>query len=406
MVNKFYYPRGGTERYFFSLSELLRKEGHKVIPFSTLHEKNLDSEYSSYFLPELDFEKVFRKGRLSAAIGLRNKVLYSFESKRKIGSLIEREKPDIAHLHNIHYHITPSILPVLKDNGIRIVWTLHDYTIICPDTHFLSDGKVCEECKNSRYYRAVFKRCKRGSFGASLVAGFGAYMYRWMGLYDLVDLFLCPSDFLRKKMIEYGFDEKRLITIPNFVENMPLTEPDNNSYILYLGRLSREKGVKTFLGAAEKIPYINFKIIGDGLQRETLEGMIKEKGLSNIELLGERRREEVYSFISKALFVIIPSQWYENCPYSILESFLLGKTVIASSIGGIPELVDNGIDGLLFDPGNDEDLVRKIKYLLSNKDTLGLMGKRAGEKVRSLYNPEIHYERILKAYNMALGIIV
>lgn len=404
MVNKFYYPRGGSERYFFSLSDLLREKGHKVIPFSTVHEKNLDTEYSSYFLPELDFENFFRKGRLSAALSLRSKVLYSFEAKKMIGSLINRERPDIAHIHNIHYHITPSILTVLKEKGIPIIWTLHDYVIICPNANFLSNGNICEECFNGRYYRAVFKRCKKGSLVASLVAGLGAYLYRWMGLYNIVDLFLCPSDFMRKKMIEYGFDEERFITIPNFIEiDTAIPRTDNKDYILYLGRLSEEKGVKTFIRVAEKIPSIDFKILGDGPQREMLEEMVREKNLTNIEFSGKRNREEVYNLISDALFVIVPSEWYENYPYSILESFLLGKPVIASRIGGIPELVDDGINGLLFEPGNEEDMAKKIKHLLSDKDDINQMGKKAREKVERSYNSEIHYERIMGIYNLVLN---
>ncbi len=404
MVNKFYYPRGGTERYLFSLSGLLREKGHKVIPFSTFHEKNIDTEYSSYFLLGVDFDEFFKKGILSAATGLRTNALYSFEARKKLESLIKRERPDIAHLHNIHYHITPSILPILKEKDIPIIWTLHDYALICPNSHFLSDGKICEACSNGRYYRPILERCKRGSFGASLIAGFGAYLYRWMGLYNLVDLFLCPSDFLRKKMIEYGFDSKRLITIPNFLEiDIPVPSYGNKAYVLYFGRLSEEKGVETLIKSAEKIPYLNFKFVGDGPQGRILKEMVKERGLTNVQFLGELKRKELYSLITEALFVIIPSVWYENCPYSILESFLLGKPVIASEIGGIPELVDDGIDGLLFEPGNDEDLAAKIKQLLSDKDSLKQMGERARAKVERLYSPEVHYERIVRAYNMVLS---
>jgi glycosyltransferase involved in cell wall biosynthesis len=404
IANKYFYRKGGDCTYTFSLMNLLEEHGHQVVPFSMQHELNIESEYSKYFVSEIDFVKSLDKPSVSKAFRVSSRSIYSLEAKKKIESLIEDTKPDIVHLQNIHQHITPSILHSIKKYDIPVVWTLHDYMLICPNHSFLSHGRVCEKCLGGKYYKAIFEKCKKGSLGATCIASIQPYIYKFIKIYDLVDKFIAPSQFLKDKMIEYGFHESKIEHISNFLNVINFTpSTENSGYFIYAGQLSEAKGIRTLIKSMESISKGTLLVLGEGELLNELNRYVEDRGIGNVKFLGRKSGDELESLFRNAMFLIMPSEWYENCPYSILEAFAYAKPVIASRIGGIPELVDDGVNGLLFEKGNVEELRDKINHLLNNTQLLKTMGIKAREKVEREYNSEIHYERIMEVYKKSLS---
>ena len=404
LVNSFYYYRGGDCVYMFGLSNLLQKMGkHQVVCFAMKHPLNLPSKYSEFFVPEIDLLKELKKGGLRSGIRVLTRAIYSNEAKKYLTELLNKYPVDIAHIQNIHGHITSSILHILRKRNIPIVWTLHDYFLLCPNTTFFLKNRVCEACKGKKFYKVVLKRCRKDSFKASLVVMLEEYIQRILGLLKLVDFFIAPSKFLRDKMIEYGFCPDKVIHIPNFIEEKNIKSSSNNtSYIVYSGRLSYEKGVETLIEAVSLSNQGKVLIAGDGPLRSSLEKLSHEVSPGKVKFLGHLNRERLQTVIKKAACIVIPSKWYENFPYSILEAFALGKPVIASRIGGIPEMVRDYETGLLFNPGDEKDLWSKIQWMLNHPKEREEMGKRARELVRKEYNPQLHYNRIMEVYRMAI----
>ncbi len=265
LVNNFYYNRGGDCTYLFSLKSLLEKKGHKVIIFSMHHPENFESEYSKYFVSHINYAEMVKNKSLSSGIRVLFRSIYSIEAKRKLETLIEEERPDIAHLNNIRQHVTTSILTTLKKSRIPVVWTLHDYQIICPNISFLAKGEICERCKKRKYYWPIIVRCKKESFLASTMAAMEHSAQMIMKMYDSVDVFISPSNFLKNKLIEYGLDKDRIMCLNNFNDLDESTATGGaGDYYIYVGRLERVKGVKTLIDAALKLKTGRLKIVGDG----------------------------------------------------------------------------------------------------------------------------------------------
>ncbi len=409
LINKFYYLRGGTERYCFDVSGLLRKKGHTVIPFSMAHERNVESEYTPYFVDEISLERSADWRRPMTSIKAAGKAIYSSEARYKLEQLIRHEKPDLAYLHNIHHQISLSILPLLKRHGIPVIWRLHDYSLFCPNSLFYSQGSICEACSGGRYYQIVLRHCRRGSRAASLVACLGSYVDRWLRLADYVDLYIAPSQFLSDKMVQHGLDRDRLVVQPNFLQPGlfdPAPPPaipakgatDGGGYLLFFGRLSREKGVTTLVEAVAHVPGSRLVIAGDGPQRRELEALARGAAGGRIEFTGHQASEQLRATLRGASLVAVPSAWYENCPYTILEAFAAGKPVIASNIGGIPELVRDGQDGLLFPPGHAGELAACIRALTGDDQLRQRLGQSAWKKVEEQYGPEQHYAGLMELF--------
>ncbi len=404
IVNSFHYYRGGDCVYTFELSNTLQQiGGHKVIDFAMHYPGNVPSEYSEFFVPEIDLPKELARGGLRSGIRVFRRVIYSNKSKHKLSQLLDKYPVDIAHIQNIHRHITPSIFHVLRARNIPIVWTLHDSFLLCPNSIFFSKDKVCEACKGGRFYNAVFKKCRKDSYVASIVVMLEEYIHRLLGLLKFVDFFIAPSQFLRNKMIEYGFASDRVIHIPNFIDTENIKSSlNNNGYILYLGRLSYEKGLKTLIKAISLCDSVKLLIAGDGPLKIELEAVVNKITPKKIKFLGYLNRERLQEIIDGAIFIVMPSECYENFPYAILEAFAAGKPVIGSRIGGIPELVQEGETGLTFEPGNIEDLRDKIDYLINSPDKISEMGRNARKFVEKELNPEKHYKQLMKIYQMAM----
>jgi glycosyltransferase involved in cell wall biosynthesis len=400
MAHNWYFVGGGADRVFFETVKLLEAHEHMVIPFSMKDKRNYASEYHEYFPDEIDYSKIQLSVRnLKTAASM----IYSSEANEKINALINKTKPDIAHLHNIYGRLTPSILYALKKNNVPVVMTLHDFKLICPAYNMLRDGNVCEICKDGKYYRCIATKCHKRSYLASLVYALEAYIYSWLKTYlKHIRYFVTPSMFMRNKLIEFGIPQEKLVHIPNFVAFYSVTPNyDSKSYLLYSGKLLRTKGLKTLLKAIQELPDIEVHIAGSGDMREELEEFVKDNKIRNVKFLGHLGEKELHQVLADARFVILPTECYENAPMSVLEAFSHGKPVVGANIAGIPEMVIEGQTGLLFEPGNHRDLKEKIIYLLGNPSKVIELGKNARKKIESEYNTDLHYERLMTLYKRA-----
>jgi len=395
LVNKFYYLRGGTERYCFDFTRLMQRHGHQVIPFAMAHAQNVPSEYASFFVDEISMGRSADLGRPGAALQAAMRAVYSRQAQQRLGNLVRREKPDVAYLHNIHHQLSLSILPVLKDWGIPIVWRLHDYALFCPNSTFYSRGGVCEACRGGHYYRAVLRACRRNSRAASLVACLGSYLDGLLRLADRVDLFVSPSRFLKDKMVAHGLAGERIVVQPNFVEALPTpagaADGRDGDYLLYFGRLSREKGVETLIRAVGRVPGAQLRVVGQGPAGDRLAALAGQVAAGRVIFTGYQAGDVLQASLHGAAAVVVPSEWYENCPYAVLEAQAAGKAVLGSRAGGIPELVEEGRDGWLFETADAAALAGRIEEALGDRARLASFGARARAKVEEAYGPERHY---------------
>jgi glycosyltransferase involved in cell wall biosynthesis len=397
-IQTYHYRRGGDSTYMFNLSRLLEDRGHEIVHFAMRHPENLPSPYAEHFVSEIDFPALLERPTPLALLRVLGRSIHSGEAKRKITRLIEETKPEIAHIHNIHAHLTTSILAPLKRAGIPIVWTLHDYKLVCPNSDLLSVGKICERCIPNRFHHVLLRRCKKGSLGASLVAMLVALHDRMTRVPSRVDRFIAPSRFLERKLAEGGFDPDKIAWLPNFVDVEESSTGPGGDYYLYFGRLSREKGIDILIRAAARLGRGRLRILGDGPERPALERLAAEQGAADIKFLGHRSGEELRRILCGAQFVVLPSRWYENLPFSIMEAFAAGRPVVASDLGGIPEMVDDGVNGFLFPSGDEGALADRIATLLDSPELREEMGRRGWEKSREIYNAEYHYGRIMEIY--------
>ena len=394
LVNKFFYLKGGSERVFFLERECLMKNKIKVVDFSMYHSQNLFSPYAQFFVSFIDYYT--SNLLLKLKYGL--KFIHSFEACKKIRKLIKEEKPLIAHLHNIHHQLTPSIIHVLKDFKIKVVLTLHDGKLICPTYLMLNkEMKPCLECQGKYFYKPFLKNCA-GSRLRGFLLMVEAYWHKFFKSYDKVDLFIAPSQFLAE-VVSKRIPREKITVLRNGID-LKKYKPtyEDKGYVLYFGRLSKEKGIETLLKAHQDIAKeIPLKIVGTGL----IENELKAK-YSKAEFLGYRTGKELKSIIARASFIVVPSEWYENCSMAVLEAMALGKPIIASRIGGLPEQIEDGKTGLLFEMGNVEELREKMLYLWKNKDLRIEMGKEARKKAEREFSLERHCEELLQIYKKLL----
>lgn len=396
LVNKYFYLKGGSEAVFFDTARLLKDKGHDMIYFSMDHPLNRTCSQSEYFVSRVDYNET---KKLSQKFKASKNLIYSFEAKKKFEALIEKERPDIIHLHNIYHQISPSILSVCRKYKLPTVMSLHDYKLVCPIYTLFTDGHLCEKCLNKKYYWCWFKKCTRGSYIQSFLNATEMYIHhKLLNIYDQVDVFVSPSLFLMKKLREAGFRGK-IVLIPHFVwvnDFVPSSTCEEN-VILYFGRLSAEKGIFTLLEAL-KGQKVRCHIIGSGPLKHELENKIHSCGINNVTLSVHKPWENMMDMLRRALFVILPSEWYENSPRVIYEAFAMGKPVIGSRTGGIPELVKDHQTGLTFTPGDASDLREKISQLWQNQEWVIKMGRNARNFVEDNFGPESYYEKLMELY--------
>ena len=404
MINSFHYMRGGGERCFFDLSDLLRRHGHEVIPFCMEHPQNFPSEYSDNFVSFIDYPTELSKPGIGPKLRVMERVLYSREARRKVEALIEETRPDLAHIHGFIHETSTSILPALKAAGLPVVQTLHDYKIACPNTTFVSNDRICEACKGGRFYNMTRYRCKRGSLSASLLATAEMYFHEIFRLYEPnIDLFISPSQFLADKMAEHGV-RKPIIPIPNFINPDSFTavyEPQN--HFVFAGRLVRVKGILTLLEAMRHIKGdAVLNIAGAGELEPDMRQFVETHHLTNVRFLGHLATDELASLVRSALFTVSPSEWYENYSMTVIESLACGTPVIGANIGGIPEQVRDGWNGHLFEPGNAVELAARMQNLLDHRELAMEMGRNGRAQVEALNGPETHYEQTMRVYERLL----
>lgn len=401
LVNKFLYNKGGAAICTLNTGELLLSNGHKVIYWGMTHPLNPQYLYKDYFVSYVDLNN---PGDIKEKIRITSNLFYSSEAKKKIKKLINIEKPDIVHLNNFAHQISPSILDVFKKFDIPVVMTMHDYKLVCPSYTMLSDGKPCERCRGGRFYWCFLKKCTKNSRLKSLTNTIEMYLHhKILHIYDSIDVFISPSLFLKKKLEDMGFNRK-IIHLPNFVEDKGATLPHKTKVntVLYFGRLSSEKGIKTLIKAVRGMD-VKLRILGTGSYEDILKQYIKTERIRNVFFLGYKTGNELTVEIRNALVVVVPSEWYENNPRSVLEAFSLSTPVVGARIGGIPELVKNGQNGLTFEEANSVDLREKLQYVLDNPDRLVDMGKNARRFVEEKFNPEKHYNDLIRIYEMVIA---
>ncbi|WP_374220728.1 glycosyltransferase family 4 protein [Deefgea sp. CFH1-16] len=374
-VNNYHYRRGGSDVVYFEHAALMEELGWENAFFSMCHPKNFDSIWSKYFVDEIEFGhsySIFDKFKMAS------KVIYSFEAKNNISSLVDDFKPDIAHLHCIYHHLSPAIIPALKKSGIPVVMTAHDLKIACPAYKMLNETGICEKCNGGSLLNVVKHKCVRGSFAASAIVAIESELHNYLDTYKkYIDRVIVPSLFFMEKFVEWGWPRDKFVYIPNYVD-LKYFEPDFSAgdYLIYFGRLAPEKGVATLMKAANlaKTP---LKIVGTGPIEAELKVLANELS-ADIEFLGYQSGESLHNLIRGARAVALPSEWYENAPMSILESFALGKPVIGAEIGGIPEMVINKQTGYLFQSGHVTDLSRVLKNFWQLSDLeVSAMGQSA-----------------------------
>lgn len=387
LANKFFFRNGGSEAVLFQEREFLADAGHEVIDFSMQDSRNLESEYADYFASARDYRAGSVSGKISSAVNF----IHSPEAARNIRKLIEATRPDVVHCHNIYHQLTPSIIRSAKQSGVPVVLTLHDYKPVCPVYNRLSDGKPCSACITGNFVNVVKRRCADGSLGKSSLLYAEALVHRCLGSYEMLDHVIAPSHFLKDAVTQWRFRREQVTVVHNGVELAGSTTSEvDDGYILYLGRLSAEKGLMT-LGAAHNETGVRLVVAGTG----PLEGVIKAR-FPQLELVGHQSGTALQKLTERAAAIILPSECYENCPMSVLEAMAYGKPVIASRIGGIPELVVDGETGLLFDPGNVRQLRDIMVFLAADQSKRRSLGQAARARVEARFSLENHNQKVLK----------
>lgn len=370
MVNKFLHPNGGSETYIFQLGEELQRRGHEVQYFGMEHEGSVVGNRIDCYTSDMDFHT----GKLQKLL-YPFKIIYSFEAKRKLGRVLQDMNPDVVHLNNINFQLTPSVIYAVRayerkaGRKVKVVYTAHDYQWVCPN-HMMripATGRICFDCRGGYYGMCTKNRCIHNSRVKSLLGTIEAKYYMWRRTYGMVDVIICPSEFMKKQLDTSPLLEEKTVMMRNFVERAADAETPGGmdvgtgakqgDYVLYFGRFSEEKGIGTLLAACEALPDIPFVFAGSG----PLEDRVSQA--KNVENKGFVTGDALHRLIAGARFSVYPSEWYENCPFSVMESQIYGTPVLVSDLGGAPELVQAGRTGELFRGGDTEELTAHIREL-------------------------------------------
>ncbi|MEX2245999.1 MAG: glycosyltransferase family 4 protein [Dehalococcoidia bacterium] len=405
-VNKFHYNRGGAETAYFATAELLERHGHDVIPFAMADDRNVPTPYDRYFVSNVELRE--ESGGVFDRLAVAGRILYSREAEHHLDRLLRDTRPDVAHLHNVYHQLSPSVLRALGRHRVPVVMTLHDYKLICPAYTLYTEGAPCERCRGGRFYQAVAHRCVKGSRAKSAICAAEGYLHGITGIYRRhVKFYVGPSHFMVRKVVEFGLDPRRVTHVPNFVDPDAFRPGQSDgTYFAYAGRLENVKGVMTLLRAvrhSETARAHRLLIAGDGEQRGELEAFCRATGLDNVRFLGHLSQGDLEPVVAGAAFLVAPSEWYENAPMSVLEAAARAKAVVASDMGGLPELVKDGETGLVFHAGDVDALRAAVERLLDAPPLAADMGRRARAFVEETFSPEVHYRQLMAVYERALG---
>lgn len=398
-INVFNYRKGGSEAVYFSTIELLKENGENVINFALKWPENYPSKYKSYF-PE---SKETRTGLLKPIKNIIN-YFYNREASEKLERLIEVEHPDLAHVHLIWGQITGSIFPVLKRHGIPVIFSIHDYRIVCPAYTFRNGkGEICEQCKGRNFYHCVANKCTKGSYLLSVMMAMEqSFRNHFFNPAKYIDGLIYVSRFAKQIHEKYmpGLREKKNIVLYNLsdkIKNVPCKKIEK--YFLFFGRLSYEKGIKTLISAFKNIPNSKLKIAGTGSLEKELKDYTQINNVTNVEFLGYKSGNELTELVEKAYFIVVPSEWYENNPMTIIEGYAAGVPVIGSSIGGIPEIIVKGKTGYLFNPGRINELISIIRACESlSEEQYEDLQRNALEFAEKNFSKEKYYSQLMSFY--------
>ncbi|MCC6694684.1 MAG: glycosyltransferase family 4 protein [Candidatus Hydrogenedentes bacterium] len=379
-IHNYYRFRGGEDAMFENICGMLRENGHDVITYEMRSES-----IAGLF------------GKLSATVN----GIYSREAKADVDALIARERPDLAHVHNLYPLISPSVLSACAAHEVPVVMRCPNYRLVCPTAVHLRKGKPCELCRGGREYWCALTNC-RGNLMESTVMAARSYVVRSLGLIaDTVSMFVPPSECVRQRLMEAGIPPARIRVVPNTVA-IPEAACDaaSGSYVAFAGRLSEEKGVGTLVEAARKLPAISFRIAGDG----PLLASLKASAPGNVEFIGHLGREALGAFYAGARIGVVPSIWLEAFGLVAGEAMAHALPVVASRIGALPEIVDEGVTGQLFAVGDAEDLATKLEAMWGDPLRCRAMGLAGREKVKREYARSVYFGRLMRVYEEVLGV--
>lgn len=397
MINKFLYPNGGSETYIFKLGDYLKKQGHSVEYFGMEHAGRCVGNSVNAYTSDMDFHTASGLKKITYAL----KTIYSAEARRKIRLVLDNFKPDVCHLNNFNYQLTPSIILEIKkwseETGYKcqIVYTAHDYQLVCPNHMCNNPANLqnCEKCLSKDYMSCVKGKCIHGSTLKSIIGACEAKFWDMKHVYKHIDKIICCSEFLKSKLDKDPILAEKTVAIHNFTTKEKIAvAPEKKDYVLYFGRYSQEKGIETLIQACKELPNIPFVFAGTGSE----EIVQKINQLQNAKEVGFLSGSALDNMIQGAKFSIYPSEWYENCPFSVIESQMLGTPVVGANIGGIPELIDSMQTGMLFESGRKANLVNFIKSLYENPELQKQMVKNCLNK--SYMTIEDYYIKILEIY--------
>ncbi len=401
LADKYWYLKGGAERVVFETKKLLEANGDAVSAFAMRDPKNEASPWERFFV-----SPVMTSGEMPLKESLRTagRMLWSFEAAKKFGKLLDEAKPDVVHAHNIYHQISPSILAVAKKRKIPVVMTLHDYHLVSPNYGMFDRGQVVEPDPKHPYWDTFRRRLVDGSASKSALSAFEGWLHRLLGVYGSVAKFVVPSAFAKGMMLRYGVEEKRLEVVPHFIDlagRVPRYESE--ARVVFVGRLSAEKGVDVLMRAMKKVRGLTCAVIGDGPEKAKLVALAEELKLENVETLGALHGADLDREIARAKAVVIPSRSYETFGLTALEAYAHGKPVIAARVGALPEVVREAKTGLLFEPGDHDDLAAKLNWLSGEYARAAAMGREGRRLAETEYNPGLHLGRIHKVYKDALA---
>ena len=390
LVNKFYYPRGGDCVVVLNTEALLRENGVEAQVFAMEYPQNLPAHYQDRFASRVNFG-----GSLGNQWRAMKRTLGLGDVRERFEAVLDDFKPDVVHLHNVHSYLSPVVGELAHRRGIRVVWTLHDYKLLCPRYDCLLGGKPCEKCFTGAKYNVLIHRCMKNSLPASVVAWLEATKWDRRTLERNTDMFVCPSEFIAGKMKQGGFNPDKIKVLNNFLDPVKLdhykrmgTSDEREDYYCFVGRLSHEKGVEDLLEVASHLPY-RLRVAGSGVLEPELR--IRYANSPHIEFLGMQDAQQVAKLLAGARFSIMPSQCYDNNPLSVVESLCAGTPVAGSQIGGIPELIDSS-NGVVFQPFDKETLSTAITMMMAREWNHGEIAAKALER----FAPSAHLEVLLK----------
>ena len=394
MINKFLYPNGGSETYIFKLGEYLEKQQHEVQYFGMEHEGRCVGNRVNAYTPNMDFHDGSKLTKLTYPL----KTIYSREARIQIRKVLNDFQPDVCHLNNFNYQLTPSILLEIvqwreeSQKKCKIVFTAHDYQLVCPN-HMLNNPnthKNCGKCLGGHFSNCLKGKCIHGSRAKSAIGMLEAEFWKKYGVYKYIDTIICCSQFMKSKLDTNPLFVKKTVVMHNFIDKIEKQNHSKKEYVLYFGRYAQEKGIRTLLKVCKELPEISFVFAGSGVLEKEVNA------IPNIKNVGFQKGNLLKQLIREARFSVYPSEWYENCPFSVMESQMYGTPVLGADIGGIPELIQVGQTGEIFESGNVKELKEKIQKLWKDKALCERYCENCG-KIR-FDTIDVYYEKLMIIY--------